>query len=57
MLEDVVRALAACREHAAPVLARGGGTSMCGQSVNVAVLFDFSKYMDRVLAVVGSYVE
>ena len=49
--EDVVRALAACREHAAPVLARGGGTSMCGQSVNVAVLFDFSKYMDRVLAV------
>jgi len=49
--EDVVRALAECRTQAAPVLARGGGTSMCGQSVNVAVVFDFSKYMDRVLAV------
>ena len=49
--DDVLRALAVCRAEAAPVLARGGGTSMCGQSVNVAVLFDFSKYMDRVLAV------
>ena len=49
--EDVVKALAACRAQGAPVLARGGGTSMCGQSVNVAVVFDFSKYMDRVLAV------
>ena len=49
--EDVVQALAACRAQGAPVLARGGGTSMCGQSVNVAVVFDFSKYMDRVLAV------
>jgi FAD/FMN-containing dehydrogenase/Fe-S oxidoreductase len=48
---DVVKAMAACRAHAAPVLARGGGTSMCGQSVNVAVVFDFSKYMDRVLSV------
>jgi FAD/FMN-containing dehydrogenase len=49
--EDVVAALAACRAHGAPLLARGGGTSMCGQSVNVAVVFDFSKYMDRVLEV------
>src|SRR5574341_124816 len=49
--EDVVAALDACRRHAAPVLARGGGTSMCGQGVNVAVVFDFSKYMDRVLSV------
>jgi FAD/FMN-containing dehydrogenase/Fe-S oxidoreductase len=49
--EDVVAALAACREHGAPVLARGGGTSLCGQSVNVAVVLDCSKYMNRVLAV------
>jgi FAD/FMN-containing dehydrogenase/Fe-S oxidoreductase len=49
--EDVTKALAACRAAAVPVLPRGGGTSMCGQSVNVAVVFDFSKYMDRVLAV------
>jgi FAD/FMN-containing dehydrogenase/Fe-S oxidoreductase len=49
--EDAVAALAACRAHGAPVLARGGGTSLCGQSVNVAVVLDCSKYMNRVIAV------
>jgi len=49
--EDAVAALAACRAHGAPLLARGGGTSQCGQGVNVAVVLDFSKYMDRVIAV------
>ena len=47
--EDIVAALAACRTHGAPVLARGGGTSLCGQSVNAAVVIDCSKYMDHVL--------
>jgi len=47
--EDVVAAVAACREHGAPILARGGGTSLCGQSVNVAVVIDASKYLDQVL--------
>ena len=46
---DVVAALAACREHGAPVLARGGGTSLCGQAVNAAIVIDASKYLDRVL--------
>lgn len=50
-VEDVVVALAACRAHEAPVLARGGGTSLCGQTVNVAVVMDASKYLDRVLEV------
>jgi FAD/FMN-containing dehydrogenase/Fe-S oxidoreductase len=49
--EDVVATLAACRAHGAPVLARGGGTSLCGQTVNVAVVVDCSKYMNRVLAI------
>jgi FAD/FMN-containing dehydrogenase/Fe-S oxidoreductase len=49
--EDIVAALALCREHGAPVLARGGGTSQCGQCVNVAVVIDTSKYMDHVLEV------
>ncbi len=47
--EDVVAAVAACRAHQAPILARGGGTSLCGQTVNVAVVIDSSKYLDRVL--------
>lgn len=49
--DDVVAAVEACRRHDAPVLPRGGGTSLCGQSCNVAVLLDFTKYMHRVLEI------
>jgi FAD/FMN-containing dehydrogenase/Fe-S oxidoreductase len=49
--DDVAAALAVCRRHGAPVLARGGGTSLAGQCCNVAVVFDFSKYMHGVLEV------
>ncbi len=49
--EDLVAAMAACRAHDAPVLARGGGTSLCGQTVNVAVVMDASRHLDRVLEV------
>ena len=43
--EDVVRAIAVARDHGAPVLSRGGGTSLAGQCCNEAVVLDFSKYM------------
>jgi len=43
--DDVVAAVAVCRDHRAPVLARGGGTSLAGQCCNVAVVFDYTKYM------------
>src|SRR5512141_1721693 len=36
--EDSVAAVAVCRRHGAPILARGGGTAIPGQSVNVAVM-------------------
>jgi FAD/FMN-containing dehydrogenase/Fe-S oxidoreductase len=49
--EDVVSAVEACRAHDAPVLGRGAGTSLGGQTCNVAVVLDFSKYMNRLLAV------
>jgi FAD/FMN-containing dehydrogenase/Fe-S oxidoreductase len=49
--DDIVAAVSACRAHGAPLLARGGGTSLCGQAVNAAVVLDCSKYMDRVLAI------
>src|SRR5271156_4929839 len=42
-------AVAACRELGAPVLSRGGGTSLAGQCCNVAVVVDFSKYMHAIL--------
>src|SRR6202034_150512 len=43
---DVEAAMAACRATGAAVLARGGGTSLAGQCTNVAVVFDYSKYMN-----------
>ncbi len=47
--DDAVAAMAACRKYGAPVLARGAGTSLAGQCCNVAVVFDFTKYMNRIL--------
>jgi len=50
-IEDVGATLAIAREEGAPVLARGGGTSQCGQTVNRAIVLDFSKHLRRVLAI------
>src|SRR5438445_4816560 len=47
--EDVIATVALCREFGAPITSRGGGTSLAGQCCNVAVILDFSKYMNRVL--------
>src|SRR5690242_21547640 len=47
-IDDVVATVAACRELGAPVLPRGGGTSLCGQCCNVAVVIDFTKYLHRI---------
>ena len=43
---DVEAALAACRTVGAAVLPRGAGTSLAGQCVNVAVVFDYSRFMN-----------
>lgn len=50
-VDDAVATMEICREHAAPVLSRGGGTSLAGQCCNVAVVVDWSKYLRRVLSV------
>jgi FAD/FMN-containing dehydrogenase/Fe-S oxidoreductase len=49
--EDVIRAVALARENGVPLLARGGGTSLAGQTCNTALVIDFSKYMTAVRAV------
>ena len=49
--DDVIAAVATCREHGAPLLCRGGGTSLAGQCCNVAVVLDFTKYMANILEV------
>jgi len=46
---DVVAAVAVCRDHQLPVLARGGGTSLAGQGCNTAVVLDFSRHMNNIL--------
>ena len=49
--DDVLAAVALCRQYGAPLLPRGGGTSLAGQCCNVAVIVDFSKYMAGILTV------
>src|SRR5947207_12506165 len=48
-VDDVVAAVEVCRRHGAPVLSRGGGTSLAGQCCNVAVVLDMSKYLHGIL--------
>src|SRR5579875_3629267 len=47
--DDVEAALAVCRKFDAPVFGRGCGTGLAGQTVNAAVVFDFSKHMDAII--------
>jgi FAD/FMN-containing dehydrogenase/Fe-S oxidoreductase len=49
--QDVIAAVAAGRKYGAPVLSRGAGTSLAGQCCNVAVILDFSKYMNQILEI------
>src|SRR6476660_4039650 len=49
--EDVLAAIATCREFGAPLLCRGGGTSLAGQCCNVAVILDFTKHMGNILEI------
>jgi FAD/FMN-containing dehydrogenase/Fe-S oxidoreductase len=48
-VEDVIATVNVCRGYEAPVLPRGGGTSLVGQCTNVAVVVDCSKYLNRIL--------
>ena len=47
--DDVTAAISIARAHGAPILCRGGGTSLAGQCCNVALVIDFSKYMAQIL--------
>jgi len=48
---DVVATVDIARRHQVPVLPRGGGTSLAGQTVGHAVVLDFSKYLNQILEV------
>nr|WP_155175574.1 FAD-binding and (Fe-S)-binding domain-containing protein [Fulvivirga kasyanovii] len=46
---DVIKTVELCHKYKAPILSRGGGTSLAGQCCNVAVVIDMSKYYNQVL--------
>ncbi|MFE2641740.1 FAD-binding and (Fe-S)-binding domain-containing protein [Streptomyces nigra] len=48
--DDIAAALAVCREHRVPVVARGGGTSIAGQATGTGVVLDFTRHMDRLVS-------
>src|SRR5947207_10685319 len=47
-LEDIVATHRACHEFGAPIVNRGGGTSLSGETVNFAVVIDNSKYLTEI---------
>jgi FAD/FMN-containing dehydrogenase/Fe-S oxidoreductase len=49
--DDVLAAIEICHRHGAPLVNRGGGTSLAGQGCNVAVVLDHSKYHNRLLEI------
>ncbi len=48
-IDDVIAAVEVCRTHDAPICPRGCGTGLAGQTVNTAVIFDFSKYLNEIV--------
>jgi FAD/FMN-containing dehydrogenase/Fe-S oxidoreductase len=50
-VDELVEIHRVCREHDAPIVLRGGGTSLAGQGCNTAVLVDFSKYLHHILEI------
>ncbi|MFJ3324003.1 FAD-binding and (Fe-S)-binding domain-containing protein [Streptomyces griseus] len=47
--EDIAAALAVCREHGVPVVARGGGTSIAGQATGTGLVLDLTRHLRTVL--------
>jgi FAD/FMN-containing dehydrogenase/Fe-S oxidoreductase len=50
-IEDAQRVVQYCADHELPILPRGGGTSLAGQTVNHAVVIDFSAYCRRIIEI------
>src|ERR1700730_14013119 len=48
-VEAANRAIAIARQEGVSVLARGGGTSQCGQAVNESLVVDCSRHLNRIV--------
>ena len=51
--DDVLATVETCIEYGLPILPRGGGSSLAGQTVGEAVVIDFTKYLDQIIRVDG----
>ncbi len=49
-LDDVIAAIEMAASHSVPILPRGGGSSLAGQTVGAALVIDTSKHLNRVVA-------
>ena len=49
--DDVIAAVSLAREYGAPLLCRGTGTSLAGQCCNVALILDFTRYMNNIVEI------
>ena len=49
-VDEVATALDLCRDMSVPIVARGGGTSQCGQTVGAGLVIDHSKHVRNILA-------
>ena len=50
-IQDVIDAVAVCRQHGAAILMRGTGTSLAGQTVNTAVVIDISRNLREIVSI------
>ncbi|MEV0538457.1 FAD-binding and (Fe-S)-binding domain-containing protein [Nocardia salmonicida] len=50
-LDDLEATVRICRAHGVPITARGAGTSIGGQALGQGVIVDYSRHLNRVLAV------
>ncbi len=50
-VDDVLAVIDVANETGVPVLPRAGGTSLAGQTVNHAIVTDFSKYLNQIIEV------
>jgi FAD/FMN-containing dehydrogenase/Fe-S oxidoreductase len=48
---EVKTALEICRDMHVPIVARGGGTSQCGQTIGAGLVIDYSKHVRKILAI------
>ena len=48
---DVVAAIEVSRDRGVPLLARGAGTSLAGQTVARALVLDLSRHMNRIVEI------